>query len=229
LVGGSTEWSGATDGAAVVWRSTDGGASWTQSVVETEDDPALRNGFERYYWLGVVGGRLYTRAALNLPYPELAPLRAWDPATQAWTVVPGVAANRFGSGVHDGHDVVSWDGRLWATNGTLTWFDGTTTGRVALAGPTSKKDPVTYLDSGSQSVGDDGRLYVRAYDGTVYRIDRAAATTTRGKGGKPVDPYAATRVATVPADASAITVAAGRLWASAGWGTAQVCSYALQP
>lgn len=230
FIAGSTEWSSATDGAAVVWRSTDGGASWTRSMVETEDDPALRNGFERYYWLGVVDGRLYTRATLNLSYPELAPLRVWDPATRAWSTIPESAADRFGSGVYDGHDVLSWDGRLWATNGTLTWFDGTATGRIVLSGSGSRKDPVTYLDSGSQSVGDDGRLYVRAYDGAVYRIDAAATAPTKGrKGGGSTDPYVATRVGTVPTDASAITVAGGKLWASAAWGTAQVCSYALQP
>jgi hypothetical protein len=232
FIAGSTEWSGATDGAAVVWRSTDGGATWQESLVETEDDPALRNGFERYYWLGVVDGRLYTRAALNLSWPDLAALRVFDPATGAWSVVPESVANGFGSGVYDGHDVVSWDGRLWASTGTLTWFDGRATGRIVTHAATSRKDPVVHLASGTQSVGDDGRLYAKDLDGVVHRIDRApdpGPTKGRNGGGQVADPYVATRVATIPADASAITVAAGRLWASGSWGDAKVCSYVLQP
>ena len=236
FIAGSTEWSNATDGAAIMWRSTDNGITWTESFKETEDDPAYRNGFERYYWTGVIGDKVYTRAALNLPYPEVAKLRVFDTTTDTWSVVNEQAAAGFGSGIYDGHDVLPWDGKLWATNGQLTWFDGKATGVVSTVPVTTTKgkdQTSTWVHVGSQSIGDDGRLYVMDHEGKVFRIDHATTTTGTASKGQTkktasTSPYVATHVGTVAAASAAFTVAGGQIWASGIWGQAHVCSYALK-
>ena len=127
---------------------------------------------------------------------------------------------------------MSWDGRLWATNGSLTRFDGRATGQVVLHRAATKKDTTVHLSTVTQSIGDDGRLYVKDFAGAVHRIDRAATSEPTGgkgrKGGEGTDPYVATLVGTVPSGSSAITVAGGRLWASGSSGVAEVCAYTLK-
>lgn len=153
-------------GAATVWRSTDDGATWDVLFHETEPDPARRNGFERYYWMGTIGDRLYLRASLNV-HPERAPLRVYDTKTGEWDIVPESAAGNFPVGVYDAHDVQSWNDHLWTT-GELTWFDGERNGTVLTS---QRGNDAVPISTSAIAVGDDGNLYARHHDGVVYRIE----------------------------------------------------------
>jgi hypothetical protein len=73
--------SGATPAGASIYRSTDGGKTWNLSIAETSSGGKV-TGYERFYWMGVAGGKLYAQAA-HKDYPsngggEMFPLRAWD-------------------------------------------------------------------------------------------------------------------------------------------------------
>lgn len=222
FVAGSSEWSNATDGAAIIWRSADNGATWVRSMEETEDDPAMRNGFERYYWMGVIGDKVYTRAALNLAWPEVAPLRVYDTATGTWsTVAEGSDSTRFGTYVYEANEVVSWRNRLWSANGGLMWFDGSRTVRVGGTKRSSAPNIATL------AIGDDRLLYGADHDGGVYRIGDGTTSTRKGKGRKQASGLTFTKVGSIASGVRPFTVANAQIWAAADYGTAQVCSYRL--
>ncbi|QIK75810.1 hypothetical protein [Nocardioides piscis] len=197
---------GTTHGAATIWRSTDAGATWTVAQSETEEDVTKRDGFERYYWMGVIGDKVYARAALNT-YPAVPPLRVLDTTTDTWSTVPE-SGMTFGTSIYEASRVVSWQNRLWTAQGALVWFDGAKTGAIGVAGGGANLRTL--------SIGDDGKLYGHDWvNGAVYRVD---STSTA---------YALTRVATIAPDAASFTVAGGNVWAAAAAGTAQVCSTPL--
>lgn len=197
---------GTVHGAATVWRSTDAGATWAVSQSETEPDVTQRNGYERYYWMGVIGDKVYTRATLNT-YPDVPALRVLDTTTDTWSTVPEPSI-AFGSGVVEANRVVSWQDRLWTTQGALVWFDGASTGTVSTKGKN--------LNLRVLSIGDDGLLYAAdSITGSVFRVDA-------GRRG-----YALTQVATIEPGAPSFTVAGGQVWSAGAAGTARVCSSPL--
>lgn len=215
LVSGSWQtWGGDVDNyRASVWLSTDGGRTWAETMSDTPADPADRDWYERYYWMGVIGNKVYTRAAMNAPLAE-RPLRVFDTTTDTWsTVADSRTAPAFGDGIYRANQVVPWGGRLWSVDyANLLSFDGRTTTAVTVAG--SKGSPMTR----ALSVGDDNALYAYGQSGQVYRVEVPT------KGGKVPS---LVQVATVPAGGEAFTVAAGKVWVSAGAGVAQVCAYPL--
>lgn len=215
LVSGSWQtWGGDVDNyRASVWLSTDGGRTWAESMSDTPADPADRDWYERYYWMGTIGTKVYTRAAMNAPLAQ-RPLRVFDTRTDTWsTVADKRRAPAFGDGIYRANQVVSWGGRLWSANyASLLSFDGTTT--TAITAPGTK----TWLGARVVTVGDDGLLYVYTNSGQVYRV------TAPTKGGK-----APTLVPLMqlPAGAAAFTVAAKKAWISVNSGAAEVCGYPL--
>ncbi|QCX26132.1 hypothetical protein [Nocardioides jishulii] len=149
---------------AVVWRSADGGRTFTESLVDTHADVTMRDGFERFYWLAVLDGKVYARADTN----NSSPMMRFDPAAGGWEAAPGVTEPDFGRWIYDGHDVLTWKGRIWTAGSSgLRWYDGTTTGRVAL--------PRTALPRNA-AVGTDGHLYVLDTASRVWRMTHTSVS-----------------------------------------------------
>lgn len=77
-------------GGAVAYRSTNGGTTWQLMRHETDALAANQDGFERYYWIAAMNGKVYMQASDVVD----APLRAYDGTT--WTTItsPALTANR---------------------------------------------------------------------------------------------------------------------------------------
>ena len=109
--------SGASDPeiAATAYRSTDGGTTWDKVATDTSIEPT---GYERYYWVAPLNGKMYLQAA---SVTEGAPLRVFDGTS--WSTVPGVqpCAN------FDPQMVVTFKDQLVCGDGLgVRVFDGTT-------------------------------------------------------------------------------------------------------
>lgn len=83
-VGGELFLAGGGGTAARLWRSTDGGATWTQLLADT--DP-VADGFERFYWIGRIGDVLYLKANLG-SYTKDQPMRTYSLTRRTWGTVP---------------------------------------------------------------------------------------------------------------------------------------------
>jgi len=68
---------GASNVGARMWRSTDGGTVW--NTVQ-EDTSASPSGYERYYWVAQIKGKIYFQAGNTVP---ATPMRIFDGTT--WT------------------------------------------------------------------------------------------------------------------------------------------------
>lgn len=144
---------------AVIYRSTDNGATWRLSLAEAS--PGGITGYERFYWMGVIGGKLYAQAAhVGTDMNALFPMRVWDGTR--WTK----ARDRASLGmITQAADVEPFAGRLWSTRFV-------TDGKRA----TPNGSPVTLADlfvSGS-------RLYGISYNGTVVYTTGGAWTVLPG-------------------------------------------------
>lgn len=82
-VGGELFLAGGGGNAARLWRSTDGGASWTQLLADTDSTP---DGFERFYWIGRIGDVLYLKANLG-SFTKDQPMRTFSLTRRTWGTV----------------------------------------------------------------------------------------------------------------------------------------------
>ena len=63
MVGSANTIDGSAFGGATVYKSTDGGESWSFERQDTDANESDRNGFERYYWIGSAGGKVIMQAS----------------------------------------------------------------------------------------------------------------------------------------------------------------------
>lgn len=112
---------GALGKYATVWRSGDGGTTWSISLTVA---PVAGTDFARFYWAGVLNGKLYVQAYDINALKSQASSRVFNGTT--WTVGPAIM-----SGVSPGFHPEEFNGKLVmvGTPGQpryLTVFDGTT-------------------------------------------------------------------------------------------------------
>jgi hypothetical protein len=94
---------------AVIYRSTDG-ATWHRSKVEAAAGGVT--GWERFYWVRAMGGKVYAQAAHN---GSLFPMVAWD-GTRWANARKGASPGL----VTQASDIEAFAGRLWTTSGRVT-------------------------------------------------------------------------------------------------------------
>lgn len=121
----SSDWFLAGAGAydidgAVIYRSTDGGQTWKLSIAQASSGGVT--GWERFYWMGTAGGKLYAQAAhknysdgCGCSSGDLFPLRAWDGTR--WSKVRGSLGL-----ITEASNVESFKGRIYTSRGQV--FDG---------------------------------------------------------------------------------------------------------
>lgn len=137
---------GAEGGNAVVWESTDGGATWGESLRSVTSDLASPD-FERFYMLAVVGSTIHVQSSLGLE-------------SYKWTLADGWTA--------DSADLVIGDKAGGAPG--LVWRDGYIYPHLVRIG----SDPVSlyYFDGSARTLlSGDVRGYSVADDGSLYLID----------------------------------------------------------
>lgn len=149
--GGSLWLSGVQDGpggvgAATLWRSTDGGTTW--QIAKAVPSTSTPSGFERFYWMAVMGGKLYAQA---MDVNPTAPVMSYDGTSWEDGTTQEVAPRDS--------TVVTFAGKIVTQKGGLSVFDGTTL--------TNKIVKATY----DLYVGDDGYLYVLFTDHTLVRTN----------------------------------------------------------
>lgn len=187
---------GASNVGARMWRSTDGGTVW--DIVQ-EDTSAVQNGYERYYWVAELNGKIYTQAGNTVP---ATPMRIFDGTT--WTAGSTAIFSMPESKVE------VFKSHIVANNlGYLQAFDGTNISSVPSSG-SGYRDiyasgdylySVTYNNKLTrtsnlttwETVGDvpantrsvavnNGYVYVGTTDSKIYRatlpVETPAATTT---------------------------------------------------
>jgi hypothetical protein len=99
---------------AVIYRSTDGGATWTRSLAEAS--PGGATGWERFYWMGVIGGKLYAQAAhkdytgAGTSSSDMFPMRVWDGTR--WAKARGTLPL-----ISEASNVESFAGKIYTTRG----------------------------------------------------------------------------------------------------------------
>lgn len=104
---------------AVIKASHDGGKTW--AIERTQASTDMNNGYDRYYWLGVAGGKVYAQATLD---SQAAPLEVWAGGT--WTTAPHANINVFAP------KTVSLGSKtLFPNGGQVGWFDGDAKGKAA--------------------------------------------------------------------------------------------------
>lgn len=156
-------------GAATLWRSTNGGASWTIANTWVDATPADRDGYERYYWIGVIGNDIYIQADRGTKGTQIPPLQKFNGTS--WSNVSGsICSSNLGSRVRQASYVLSADNKIWCVNSqwgrwpsALEVFDGAGTSY-----------PVIGLDARSITKAPNGSVYVLgiATDGKpcIYKI-----------------------------------------------------------
>lgn len=174
---------GSTPGA-VIWRSTNYGATW--SVFFREPEVATKvDGYERFYWLGRIGNFLYCRANLGPQRKAVAPMRKYDLVGKSWSTVSDrnltlggdIAFAGGWSGPNVLGDTQTTDsGQVWS-HGSYIYFQ-TSTGLRAFDG--AKMYPVLaaggYVENvRGLSIGDDGHLYGHG-SSLIYRVNALVAT-----------------------------------------------------
>ena len=138
---------------AVAWRSNDGGQTWSQAYTDPDNPPSSGNGFERYYWVRVLNGKVYMQADQVTPQP---PMRIYDPATDSWSNGPTQELCT----TYQTNRIEVFAGKiLCATSNTFKSFDGTSISTVA-----------NYPGSGAINdlYVDGSTLYVVDSQGYVY-------------------------------------------------------------
>lgn len=126
---------GAKGSDAVMYRSTDGGTTWVESLRVAPSDP---NGFARFYSAGVLNGKLYTQAT---DVPASGSIGYYGAASSSWAfdgtrwsktplITSGIvtrAANFAGKLVY-----ISNPSSSGSANGYLQTFDGRATGSTGV-------------------------------------------------------------------------------------------------
>jgi hypothetical protein len=135
---------GAEGGNAVVWETTDGGATWTESL-RSETSDLLVEEFERFYMLAVVGDAIYVQSSYGLESYKWTVATGWLPDSADLVIGPK-AAGAPGVIWRDGYVYPNYT-RIGPDPLSLYYFDGAA--RTLLTG-----------DARGFSVADDGSLYV---------------------------------------------------------------------
>lgn len=138
-VGGSLFACGSEAGNAVVWESTDGGATWSEALRSATSDD-----FERFYMLVVVGAAIYVQSAVGLESYKWTVAAGWV-ADSAELVTDSSSAGAPGTTWRDGYIYPDYT-RIGAAAFALYYFDGAT--RTLLVS-----------DAHGFSVADDDSLY----------------------------------------------------------------------
>lgn len=106
LSGSVSDEQGNPAGAAVK-RSVDGGNTWTTELTaRSDDDQQLAQEFDRFYWLGSAGGKIYAKAQIVSTSGADA-LKVWSNGT--WgdvTVTSSIFTNTTASRVQTFHDKI---------------------------------------------------------------------------------------------------------------------------
>lgn len=149
---------------AVIYRSTNGGATWTLSLAEASSGGNI-TGYERFYWMAQAGGKLYAQAA-HKDYSssntgELFPLRVWNGSS--WAKVKGKTTLGH---ISEASNVESFNGKIYTSRNQV--FDGS---RVVSAGA-----PFTIADF----YKDGSRLYIVSSTGQVAYTTGTGWTTLPG-------------------------------------------------
>lgn len=132
--------------SAVVWRSTDGGSTW--NIVRSDTTSPTPQGNERYYWLAVLGGKMYMQANNVIP---ATPVRIFDGTSWTSGTTETIAPSES--------RVVVFDNKVITTKDDLSAFDGTTVSKINSYQGGEAID--MYVDS--------GYLYVLRSNGTITR------------------------------------------------------------
>lgn len=131
---------------ATVWRSVDGGATWSVFFQEAPEADQYRDGFERFYWMGRVGNKLYVKADNGVQFAKRAPMRVLDLVTRKWSTPNakkievggsmGYAGGptwraSLGDQVRQGSDVLTLGSELYFKEGYYLYaYDGNSMRRV---------------------------------------------------------------------------------------------------
>lgn len=233
----------------VIFRSNDSGASFRESLTETPKVVSERTGFERFYWVGAIGKKVYARAAVA-GAPAIRVLDTTQPGN-TWLKAPAAGAHGpfFGSQVTTGREVTAWRGVLIDEKSPIgpVWYDG------------YRVEQVASLPSGSKvSTGPGNKLYAMAPDGAVLRVTggkeikvpaksvRSALSRTLSVFGVPWKrvskrlkksgvlrlgntisfrtPFETREIARVDSGSTAFAVADGKAFFAPPGGTSQICS-----
>ena len=159
---------------ATVWRSLDGGASWEIFYQEAPEADQYRDGYERFYWMGRIGTKLYVKADNGSSYAQMAPMRVFDLVTRQWaTFSEGVF---FDDGIGSGAGVVGAGNELFFLSYSMVYaFDGKNTRTVGRAGSIGVSDLGEVLLCGS-----DGARLVQGTAVTTLAADVTGPATLVG-------------------------------------------------
>lgn len=120
---GSAGGGGGTLSVPTVWRSTDGGASWSVFFEEPSEADDHRDGYERFYWMGRLGDKLYIRVDNGTLSWTVTPLRVFDLTQRTWSTVPNISEAFIYA--RSGRDVVSNGSELFSNGfGRVYAFNG---------------------------------------------------------------------------------------------------------
>ncbi len=141
------------EGVAVTWRSTDGGANWSEVATDANDPSFTSRGFERMKWGAVLNGKMYMQADSVQP---AAPMRVFDGTTNTWSTLPHQdnCTTPFSlpkALVFDGKIIC---GRL---SETMYLFDGTNVTSVSNADSANVSDLFIYGDY-LYTLSDNGQI-----------------------------------------------------------------------
>lgn len=187
-VAGSAYLDGTDRVGAVAYRSVDGGTTWEQAVT---DLPATASGYERYYWVAELGGKIYVQARHYGTTSSSGPVRIFD--GRRWTT----GSTRLGNVClpSDASDIEVFADTLVCGRGTVvTTFDG----RTLHESPAPTRQTITGGSIGAIDVfSDDQHVWVLGGGGIARSADGVTwqqVTTS------------------VPEDARSIAVADGHIY-----------------
>lgn len=148
---------GPGEGQATLWHSTDGGQTWQVALIDLSQPAANSTGYERYYWIGIIGDKLYVQA--NSTEPN-TPMRIYDNTTGTWSSSPYQAncdtTQQLKVSMFDNQIICNGD----YTSGGFYTYDGTL--HVQKVGDSANSAPQAMAVDG-------GQLYVLMSDGALYR------------------------------------------------------------
>lgn len=152
---------GSKDLQAAAWRSTDGGVTWVESLVV---DPLVPGDFSRFYFAGVLAGKLYVQA-----FDGASGAR---PTSMVFDGTSWSAGPALTSGWYTGWRPVEFGGKLvfhgsgHARTAPISTFDGTT---------------VTQIGTGYDIEVAAGSLYLLGETGTVKKTADLRKWSTVGQ------------------------------------------------
>lgn len=166
MVGSAMEADGKTGKGAIAYRSLEGGETWT--IAMEGDISSPQSGFERYYWVAELDGKIYMQAESVTP---ATPVRIFDGADWTTGTTERICTYRGGPEVFAGYIICP--GRT-----ELSLFDGTSVQAVALPhGKSCQPGSVTDVH-----VSDDKQLYALSSSGCIFRSNDAKKWELLGSG-----------------------------------------------